>query len=372
MKERLDRLDGLRFIMIFTIVFSHLEFLRDLPFGSFYWTYIHNPTLGVDFFFMLSGFGLFYSMVGREVSTSITGSVRFAIGKIKKIYPAYVISLLISIPMHFWFSFRSAIKIVLKFTGCLTLLQNAFGMMWTGWALNGVCWFLSTLFICYIASPLLISFCRRLRSRRHIFFCAGVSIVAIMVLSFIFRIIEESVFFHGEQVFDVLVYGSPYIRIWYVLLGMIAAAWYCAFPQDFAVKERYADVREALCAVGLIVYALFRNTLYDYFGNALRFVDVCAAYLLLCVAVKGGGFVSRILGTPFLARLGREWSMYIYLFHYPIRFYIDDVCSLLHIPDSFRGPLEVALILVFTAIFSFIVKTAIAHFRTHRQEKCPN
>lgn len=371
MKERLDRLDGLRFIMIFTIVFSHLFFLRDLPFGSFYWTYIRNPTLGVDFFFMLSGFGLFYSMAGREVSIGFADSVRFAISKIKKIYPVYVISLLISIPLHFRYSFRSAIKIVLEFVGCLTLLQNAFGMALTGWALNGVCWFLSTLFICYIASPLLITFCRRLHSRRQMFFCAGVSLVAIMVLSLIFRIIEKSVFFRGKPVFDVLFYASPYIRVLYVLLGMVVAAWYCAFPQDFATKGQSANVREAICTTGLIVYAIFRNTLYDYFGNALRLADVCAAYLLLCVAVKGGGFISRILGTPLLARLGREWAMYIYLFHFPILFYTNNMCDFLHIPNSFRGPLEVVLILVFTMILSFVVKTAVARFRTHRQEKCP-
>ena len=370
MKERLDRLDGLRFIMIFTIVFSHFTFLQDLPFGSIYWTYIHNPTLGVDFFFMLSGFGLFYSMAGREVPSGIAGSVHFAIEKVKKIYPAYVISLLISIPLHFYCSIRSAIKIMLEFPGCLTLLQNAFGIGKIGFALNGVCWFLSTLFICYIASPLLISSCRRLQSRRKMFFCTGLSVVAIMVLSLIFRIIEKSVFFRGKPVFDVLFYSSPYIRVLYVLIGMIVAAWYCAFPQDFTAK-RYADVREAVCAIGLIIYAVFRNTLYDYFGNALRFADVCAAYLLLCVTVNGGGFISRILETPILARLGREWAMYIYLFHYPVRFYIDDACTFLHIPDSFRGPLEVVLILIFTAILSFVVKTAVARFRIHCQKmKC--
>jgi peptidoglycan/LPS O-acetylase OafA/YrhL len=50
--------------MIFVIVISHLEFLNNYSIGNVYQQYFHNPTLAVDFFFMLSGFGMMYSKRG--------------------------------------------------------------------------------------------------------------------------------------------------------------------------------------------------------------------------------------------------------------------------------------------------------------------
>ena len=73
-KKRIDSLTGLRFWMIMIIVLSHLTCLRgNYPYSSFYNRYLHNATMGVDFFFMLSGFGMMYSFRESNVPTSIRG-----------------------------------------------------------------------------------------------------------------------------------------------------------------------------------------------------------------------------------------------------------------------------------------------------------
>lgn len=73
-KKRIDSLTGLRFWMIMIIVLSHLTCLRDnYPYSSFYDQYLHNAMMGVDFFFMLSGFGLMYSYGESRHHLSIRG-----------------------------------------------------------------------------------------------------------------------------------------------------------------------------------------------------------------------------------------------------------------------------------------------------------
>lgn len=73
-KDRIDALTGVRFWMIMIIVLSHLTCLRgEYPYSAFYNQYLHNATLGVDFFFMLSGFGMMYSYGENNVPVSIRG-----------------------------------------------------------------------------------------------------------------------------------------------------------------------------------------------------------------------------------------------------------------------------------------------------------
>ena len=95
--KRIGSLEGLRVIAIFVIVLSHLEFLGQLncPFASFYNNHLHNATIGVDFFFIVSGFGLMFSFYSKPLlKTSPKLSLLFAIKKIRKLYPLVLISFL--------------------------------------------------------------------------------------------------------------------------------------------------------------------------------------------------------------------------------------------------------------------------------------
>lgn len=71
--KRIQSLEGLRAIMIFLIVLNHMEFLRHCSYGNFYWTYLHNATIAVDYFFMLSGFGMMFSALKHHAEASTTG-----------------------------------------------------------------------------------------------------------------------------------------------------------------------------------------------------------------------------------------------------------------------------------------------------------
>ena len=105
-RQHIDSLTGARFFAIMIIVFSHFEFLRQYgQFGEVYWRYFHNATMGVDFFFMLSGFGMMLSSIRRDPYGllpigGIPGLINYGKRHIRKIYPVYVVFLLIGIPYY--------------------------------------------------------------------------------------------------------------------------------------------------------------------------------------------------------------------------------------------------------------------------------
>lgn len=85
---KIDALTGFRFMAIMVIIISHLEFIGEYEkIGLFYKTYIHNATLGVDYFFMLSGFGMMLSYQKKSNSPMINGvkdCIMFAKKHVKK------------------------------------------------------------------------------------------------------------------------------------------------------------------------------------------------------------------------------------------------------------------------------------------------
>lgn len=81
-----------------------MEFLKYCNFGRAYELYWHNPTIAVDYFFMLPGFSMMYSFL-KHGSVSATGadvrliSIDFAKAKIRKLYLLYIVTMLVMVPM---------------------------------------------------------------------------------------------------------------------------------------------------------------------------------------------------------------------------------------------------------------------------------
>lgn len=255
-KQRLLQLDSLRFFALLVIVVSHFEFLKDTTIGTFYEKFLHNPTWGVDYFFLLSGFGLFYVNKDKELSNNFKSSISFAISKIKKIYFLYITSLIISIPYNYLHYKVSVKNIVIKFFVDLTLCQSCFGTISLSHGINDVCWFLSSLFICYIFSPLLINIIKKnITDYKKSIITMCTTILVILVLSG-FALLIESINFNGFS-FNDFFYGSPYIRLFYVLIGMLCANVY------FLNQEKDKDCKSNLTLVE-ILYSLF-SILYSLF-----------------------------------------------------------------------------------------------------------
>lgn len=327
---RLKQLDSVRFFAIAIIVLSHFEFLSNTIIGDFYFRYLKNPLMGVDYFFLLSGFGLFYTSQNKDFGIKFKDNILFAIGKIKKIYGLYVFSLLISIPYNVFF---------------------------TNSGINEVCWFLSTLFICYIFVPPVIQFLKTyVNTKRRAFISLIINSVLIILIYSLFVKIESSIVIKGINIIDDLSYGSPYFRIFYLIQGLNIANLYILVKHKF--ENANMNIFECILFGFIILYIIFRNTLKINI-YILKSLDILFVTLLLFfTAINEGIITKKLSNARVLSYLGAEYGMYVYLLHYPIRMLIPAVLNnfKFQLFENYNFIILIFLILFFTMGLSYIVK----------------
>lgn len=148
-RRSFDGLTGLKGIFIFIIVWFHTlpktPLMDRIPLTSFIGTY--GGTLGNYMFFMLSGFLLSYSYRERIAKREI--SFRdFLMRRLRKLYPLYLLSNLVMLAGEL---VQHGISVInLKRIVLTLLLQNGGGLE-TAHPYNGPSWFVSALFVCYMA-----------------------------------------------------------------------------------------------------------------------------------------------------------------------------------------------------------------------------
>lgn len=268
--------------------------------------------MAVDYFFMLSGFGLFLSSKRPELKPK--NCLTFAIDKIKKIYPSYVFSLLMGGIWLFLVTegFAKFIFKAILFTSIdLTLLQSITGSMTFSHSINGVCWFLSCIFVCYIISPVFLKIVDSVRNKKRWIVFSFFTVLLIILLSMCLSYIDELGLVGGR--IDNLWYGHPIVRCLYVMIGMLIGWLY----KNTNIKSVHSLENGTI--VLCVLYFLYRNTIVTIVGkNFLRPIDVMLCAFLLFVVSKGKGRIVALLSTDIMVKLGQK-TMYLFLFHYPIR-----------------------------------------------------
>lgn len=318
--KRIPQLEGLRFIMCCMIILSHFEFLSNSKIVGGYTKYFHNATMAVDYFFMLSGFGIYLSQKRSE--KSFKSKIEFGKNKIKKIYPAYIVSLVVMLPCTY-FGLRpygsvinAGLKSLMLLGVDLSLLQSVTGMTFFSHSLNGVCWFLSCIFVCYIVMAFVIKKIDNIRSNREAEVCFLISIIIVLLLSLAASKIEQMNLSRGK--INDLWYGHPAIRWWYLLIGAILGTLYKKTDIEFGTLTE-VGITAVAC-----VYFVLRNSLLEIMNqNFLRFFDLLLCSMVLFGFSKGTGFISQALSNNRMLWLSRT-TMYLYLFHYPVRALVDN------------------------------------------------
>lgn len=147
--NRLDVLSSLKGIFILLITFHNTMLVQPLfeavP-GSAFIT-LFGGALGDSMFFIVSGFCMSYGYRDRIMAHAVSFS-DYLRKRLIKLYPMYLLSNLAAIVLAVVQYGMSAI--VLKKL-VLTLLLQMGGGLETGTPYNSPTWFLSTLFVCYIA-----------------------------------------------------------------------------------------------------------------------------------------------------------------------------------------------------------------------------
>lgn len=238
-------------------------------------------------------------------------------------------------------------NIGIKMMFCITLLQSSLGMKAMSWAMNNVCWFLSSLFMIYLISPYMIKMVRKIADRWINKAFVGTVCLTVFIYYLFFEI--QSVSF-----FDDLNYGSPYFRFLFVLMGMMLERIY---EQADKGEKKYGCL-EYLSVIGAATWFFSRNQLKEYLC-ASRLIDILLCALLLLAIALGNGRIVRFLSRERCVMLG-DISMYIFIIHFPIILYLDYLFDRYNIRiflNNVTGIIEAVLIFVLTGIITgFVVK----------------
>lgn len=345
------------------IVISHFEFLSKI--STFYTEHLHNAGMAVVFFFMLSGFGLTYSDLTRNKEKGLIETwsplkgYRYAVGRVKKLYLAYILSMAMMIPLTLIAYLKdydivsSISRCILRFIFSATLLQSFAGTTKLSHLFNGACWFLSTLAILYAFYPLLK------RVNRKYFVESHFNALFALFIAFVLRFIVLLAFYKIDNIsafFNDLSYGSPYLRIFDFVMGILLCDIYLAKSRAWGNGACVSNAFE-IFSVGIVLcWWLLRNS---FVLNSTEFdfvlkgsFDVLIVAVTLFVFSADGGIVSRFLSTSTMQTLGKS-AMFVYLFHYPIRINVGKIIEMISLPVYQIMLINIVVIVAFTFILTY-------------------
>lgn len=353
-ERRIYSLDGFRVIAILLIAFSHLYYLNQYSYGYYWSHYLNNATLGTDFFFVLSGFGLYISDISAD--KGVKNSIRFAVNKVKKLYPFYFIMLLVALPYSILMDMQDAsfkvacIKAVIKLAGCVSLCQSAFGTSNASHALLGTSWFLSTLFLCYMLCPCIKNKLAKV-SKEYNYLLLIFAVITTCIVSWGLRIVEYYFQHIGIIQVNDLFYGSPYSRIWYLIIGMVIGKIYSENTARY-----YGKGSELLIIFGLVAWYIIRQNI-GWEEEYKRIIDIVAVIAVMYVLIYGKTVLYQVCNSRLVKY--SSYVMYIFLSHLPIIWYVNLLWSYMKLDDMFDmlgGFIQLFMIITIQIFVLYFIK----------------
>jgi peptidoglycan/LPS O-acetylase OafA/YrhL len=330
-KARLDALSGVRFLGALHVLLFHLTRgraaqagLADVPF----WIngILDSGYVAVSLFFILSGFILVYVYLDAE-GTRCVPARTFWWARFARLYPLYVVSLVVAAPLFFYDLFanlpasQAATEAVVDGAATVTLTQAwAPTTLEPGW--NCPAWALSAEVFYYLLFPWIAVWCQRLSQRRllplvGIFWILAMAAPAAYLLFGAgepARATAESTDF-----WLAVVKFNPLLRLPEFLAGVVLGRLYllrAATARDMRAS-RVSDgaVLSSVAAVAILAALAFSGEMpYPLLHNGLL-LPLFA--MLIFGLAQGGGPLVWLLARPSLVLLG-EASYALYILHVPL------------------------------------------------------
>ena len=357
--------------MTWVIIISHSRFLE----GTVLWKYHLNANIAVNYFFMLSGFGLYYSNYSANRAELFpTNGIKFSINKIKKIYRLYIASLLLC-SIHVFFDRMSRMSLfgaikntILNLLIDIPLVQSLSGINSIGHSINPVAWFLSALFICYMFCPFFYKIIFNIKNLKKILILIVFNIFLIMMLTTVLATIKNNILINKKIIFDKLDYSTPYLRVFFVSLGMLLSKLFVNLQRmlDKKTKNKMLfTIIEVATVIGAICWSILRNYFTSNSISSLL-LDVLFPTVLLLIFAFQNGFISRLLTTKKLVFLGKQ-CMYPYLLQYVGIYYISDLVNKFHLQIS--PYMQMVMVILFILLLSVFMEKLFLYLE---KTKCVN
>lgn len=261
---------------------------------AFVKTFLLNGYAGVTFFFVLSGFILHHTYRSK---LDRPGALRnFAIARIARIYPVYLLTVLAMIPFTptfaGWADVPQFFMVQWWITGPTAFLGN--------W--NGPSWTVSIEMAFYLAFPWLTAWAVRSSSRQLWMVVAALFVVDVITASSTF------VPTHAPR-FDWMVWvPAPIIRIPEFVLGVIAA--------ELNVRRDGARFPLPAWTTAAVLVGVMCLSNQLWVGTAVTFIT---ALMIVAIADDGESLFSRAIAHRWIVLLGAA-SYSLYLVQQPVHF----------------------------------------------------
>lgn len=305
MKPPINSLTGLRFIAAFLIILHHFG---NPPGPQPVHNVISHGFVAVSLFFILSGFILTYNYADN-VGGLKTGKWNFWVARFARIYPMYLVGLLIYAPIAFQMIEKTAEPSSWTDTSLFGVAALALVQSWsnvTVLAWNSPAWSLSAEAFFYLMFPLVAPVILKLNSRSLavaaiIFWMASMAAPIIHMMSS-----------HFDRNFWMF---NPLLRLPEFLLGIVLGkCWLTRIHGNF---DRYLPYISIGSAALLLEFLSVNADESVFYNGAVAPLMMALIYSL----ASGRGLLARFLATSPMVLLG-EASYSLYILHWSLWFII--------------------------------------------------
>lgn len=299
-------LTSVRFYLFLSIFLSHFSFIKKSQIGNFLFeNFLYNGNFAVTFFFILSGFCIALGYSDKFQVLDFDKIKTFIMKRIIKIYPLYIltgfIGLIIAIVTKKVLWVKLCEFIFLYMTMIQSFLKN-YSMF------NSVAWFVSAIFLCYLLTPFVFYFLKKMaKVKSYLSIWIFLIIVSVLLSPPFLDIKFYSYFYH-----------FPPIRFLQYFSGILVGIFY----KDYLVKvdifeskkhlKNFLDVVLIVFLVGLYLFS-FKMKPYELIFTQVVYIPVFS-FSILYLCSRTSSILNEFLNNKVNIFLG-SISMECYLIH---------------------------------------------------------
>lgn len=323
----IKEIQGLRAISVLLILFYHLK----IPYFGFGY-------LGVDIFFFISGF-IFSKIILEKIDNKSFSIKNYVCSRANRLLPGLllllvivtVISWFVLTPIELRYYGQSLVSTIFFLSNFYYYLINSDYFSTDKFSLLHL-WSLSLEVQFYFFFPLILLFIYRYKKFKS-------KINVIIFLLFFFSFFLNTIYSYDQKF---IFYSLP-TRLWEFLFGY--------FIYDFLKKKKFIFFENYF-----LVFCILSFILYIMFGNS-KFIKSQVLILLITSLIFINSYnkenlINRFLINPYNQKIG-EYSYSIFLIHYPVIFFTENLIFDLILIKNFYY-LLVILIIITLIFFIYI------------------
>ena len=315
--KHLKPLTSLRFFAAFVVVLCHVRYAHEAQLPRGVWNFAKNGFVGVNLFFVLSGFVIAYNY-GERFLLGTTSFRQFIVARFARVWPAFMTALLLAVPVYIFRSPEAMRKLPWMIPVHLLLIHNWFPNLGASWLAQS--WTIGTEWGFYLLFPLFAAAVFRLRERG-----LWALLLISAALSFVAPALYQSGSLAGDDLALVGAAGLTAAAFWgrvlrwysivrlpEFLVGVCVCRLYML--QNLEARERWIPRIKwaAALSLALVLVVMVVDPFPLMFTNQAVLTLPFAAILWFLAYDRGT--LARWMAAPILVLLG-EASYSLYLIH---------------------------------------------------------